>query len=166
MIRWTPCRGEAVACGQLLRPVAPPPLLLIGDRCLSCRQARDRHAVRAARDIVQADGVAEADTARLAAMLAANNNLQVRSGLAAALGPQANQLPDAILVEDRANLPAPAFDAIRSAIGEHSTMERALAWFFAQAPTLAPDDLIAQDEFSYDLLVPYRDRLYLSYDTS
>ena len=45
-------------------------------------------------------------------------------------------------------------------------MERALGWFFGQSPPLAPEDLIAQDEFSYDLLVPYRDGLYLSYDTS
>ena len=45
-------------------------------------------------------------------------------------------------------------------------MERALAWFFGQLPPLAPEDLIAQDEFSYDLLVPYRNGMYLSYDTS
>lgn len=45
-------------------------------------------------------------------------------------------------------------------------MERAMQWFFGQTPRLAPEDLIAQDEFSYDLIVPFRDGLILSYDTN
>jgi hypothetical protein len=69
-------------------------------------------------------------------------------------------------VENRANLPAEQFDPIRRTVETHRTMEIALAWFFAQVPPLTPEDLIPQDEFSYDLLVPYRDGLYLSYDTS
>ena len=69
-------------------------------------------------------------------------------------------------VENPANLPAEVFDPIRGAVQAHSTLERALAWFFSQVPPLAPEDLVAQDEFSYDLLVPYHGGLYLAYDTS
>lgn len=69
-------------------------------------------------------------------------------------------------VENRTNLPDAAFDALRRELETQHTMERALAWFFAQDPPLVPADLVAQDEFSYDLLVPYRDGLYLSYDTN
>jgi hypothetical protein len=69
-------------------------------------------------------------------------------------------------VENRANLSDEAFEPIRGVLQTHRTMERALAWFFAQSPPLAPEDLVAQDEFSYDLLVPFRDTLFLSYDTS
>lgn len=71
-----------------------------------------------------------------------------------------------VLVENHADLPAAAFEPIRSAVETHDTMERALAWYFAQEPPLAPEDLIPQDEFSYDLLVPYRHGLFLSYATS
>jgi hypothetical protein len=73
---------------------------------------------------------------------------------------------ESIPVENRANLPPDAFEPMRRDLQAHGTMERALAWFFAQSPPLAPDDLIAQDEFSYDLLVPYRAGLFLSYATS
>jgi hypothetical protein len=69
-------------------------------------------------------------------------------------------------VQNRANLTTEQFNAIQIVVQAHRTMERALAWFFAQVPGLVPDDLVAQDEFSYDLLVPYRDGLYLTYDTS
>jgi hypothetical protein len=75
-------------------------------------------------------------------------------------------MADKIPVENRANLPAERFDRIRGIVETHTTMERALNWFFAQAPALTPDDLVPQDEFSYDLLVPYSDGLYLHYDTS
>jgi hypothetical protein len=71
-----------------------------------------------------------------------------------------------IPVENRANLPPDVFEPMRQALRTHSTMERALAWFFAQSPPLSPEDLIPQDEFSYDLLVPYPTGLFLSYATS
>jgi hypothetical protein len=75
-------------------------------------------------------------------------------------------MADAFLVENRAGLPAAVFDPLRQVVQAQHTMERALAWFFALVPPLVPEDLVAQDEFSYDLLVPYPGGLYLSYDTS
>ena len=69
-------------------------------------------------------------------------------------------------VENPSGLPAVVFDPIHRAVEGHTTLERTLAWFFAQDPPLRPEDLVPQDEFSYDLLVPYPGGLYLSYDTS
>ena len=75
-------------------------------------------------------------------------------------------MADKVPVENRADLPAAEFDALAGLLEQQGTMERALAWFSDQAPKLAPDDLVIQDEFSFDLLVPYRDGLYLCYDIS
>jgi hypothetical protein len=69
-------------------------------------------------------------------------------------------------VENRARLASEAFDSLRAVLEQHTSLQRALAWFFGQIPPLAPADVIPQDEFSYDLLVPYPGGLCLSYDTS
>jgi hypothetical protein len=75
-------------------------------------------------------------------------------------------MADKVPVENRAELPAIEFDVLACLLEQQTTMERALAWFSGQAPKLAPNDLVIQDEFSFDLLVPYRDGLYLCYDIS
>lgn len=70
-----------------------------------------------------------------------------------------------VLVENRAALPSPVWATLAATLAAQTSMERALAWFGAHVPPLAPCDLVAQDEFSFDLLVPL-EHLYLSYDTS
>ncbi len=74
-------------------------------------------------------------------------------------------MQDAVVVEISTALPADVERELRAELGSQRTMERALRWFFAQSPPLAPADLVPQDEFSYDLIVPYRDGLCLSYAT-
>src|SRR6478735_5877346 len=63
------------------------------------RQPRDRHAVRRARDVVQTGLVAEEHRGRIAAMLAADADLERGPGLAAALAADLDQLADALDVE-------------------------------------------------------------------
>lgn len=75
-------------------------------------------------------------------------------------------MADTVLVENQAHLPLDDFDTLRQVVQIQHSMERALAWFFSVVPPLAPEDIVAQDEFSYDLLVPYPGGLYLSYDTN
>ena len=58
-------------------------VLLRVDRGLSGSQAGDRHAEGRAGHVVQADVVAELDARRIAAVLAADAEVQVRAGLAA-----------------------------------------------------------------------------------
>lgn len=74
-------------------------------------------------------------------------------------------MSDAIPVENRAGLSAEAFEPLRAVLCRQTSMQRALGWFFAQSPRLSPCGMVTQDEFSYDLLVPYRG-LVLSYATS
>jgi hypothetical protein len=69
-------------------------------------------------------------------------------------------------VENQAGLPDEAFDSLRAVLEQHTTLQRALIWFFSQRPPLAPADVIPQDEFSYDLLIRYEGASWLSYDTS
>lgn len=75
-------------------------------------------------------------------------------------------MSEPVIVENRAHLESVAFESLRAVLSQHTTLERALGWFFAQLPPLKPADLMAQDEFSYDLLVPLPDGLWLSYETS
>src|SRR5450755_1506151 len=65
-----------------------PALRLIGDglaeRGLRRGQPRDRHAVGRARNVIQSDLMAEHNGGGIAAMLAANPDLEARAGLAPA----------------------------------------------------------------------------------
>src|ERR1700687_2112844 len=76
---------------------------LTGDGLAECSlrrgQPRDRHAVGRARDVVQSDLVAERDRSRIAAMLAADPDLDVRAGLAAAGDADLHQLADAVAID-------------------------------------------------------------------
>lgn len=75
-------------------------------------------------------------------------------------------MADTIPVANLAGLPATCFDPLTRELAGQTLMRLALIWFAAHLPPLAPEDLVAQDEFSYDLLVPHPGGVYLSYDTS
>jgi len=64
-----------------------------------CRQSGDRHPIRRTGDIVETDLVAEDDAGRLAAMLAADTEFDLRSGLASFVAAHLDQLADAGLVD-------------------------------------------------------------------
>src|SRR5262249_14164507 len=67
-------------------------------RRLGRSEARERDAVRRARDVLEAELVAEADRLRLAAVLSADTHLDVLHA-AAALDGDAHELADAALVD-------------------------------------------------------------------
>ena len=71
-----------------------------------------------------------------------------------------------IPVANFASLAEAEFAALHDILREQTSMAKALKWFSAQKPKLVPAEMVPQDEFSYDLLVPMRPRVYLSYDTS
>ena len=75
-------------------------------------------------------------------------------------------MPIEPLVENQANLPAETFAALARELVAQTSLQRALEWFQVRNLAVTPGDLIAQDEFSYDLLVRLDSRFYLSYDTS
>src|SRR5579883_1232091 len=72
---------------------------LLAERRLRGREARDRNAERRARDVVESDEVAELDRGRIAAVLAADAELEVLAHLAAALARDRDQFADAFAVD-------------------------------------------------------------------
>ena len=81
--------------------------------------------------------------------------------------------------------PVPSDDAsaIAAEVGTHFTLEEVTRWAFSQKPPrLFPDaksatheheggkglgfDLVVQDEYTHDVVVPWSERLFLVYDTT
>src|ERR1700722_12361121 len=75
------------------------PVGLDAERCLSGREAGDRHAKRAARYIIQPDLLAERDRGGVAAMLTTNTELQRVLGLPTLCRRDADHLADALYVD-------------------------------------------------------------------
>ena len=91
-----PCGAGGIRNHQLTLSVL---LARILDRSLRSSEARDRHAERRAGNVGQACVVAELDGARVAAVLAADAELDVRSRGLAKLASHLDQLADANLIE-------------------------------------------------------------------
>src|ERR1700722_17488234 len=72
---------------------------LLAERCLGGGETRDRYAERRARDVVEPDLVAERDRGRIAAVLAADAELEVLAHLAAALARDRDQFADALAID-------------------------------------------------------------------
>jgi hypothetical protein len=58
-------------------------------------------------------------------------------------------------VENRACLPIAAFDRLASVLAGQRSIKQALDWLLSHQPPIAPADIVTQDEFSHDILVPY-----------
>ena len=69
-------------------------------------------------------------------------------------------------VENRAGLPDADFAALARAVAGHRSMKHALDWLLGHAPPLDLTDMVTQDEFSHDFLVPYPGGLWLVYDST
>ena len=74
-------------------------IFIVLNRCLRCGQTSDRDTVRTAGNIVQSDAVTEFDRAWIAAMFAADTQLDVRTGLAAQFCRHRDQLANAMLIQ-------------------------------------------------------------------
>jgi hypothetical protein len=51
-------------------------------------------------------------------------------------------------------------------VGGHTTLHEVLEWGFAQKPVRRVEEIITQDEYTHDVLVPLDAPLYLAYDVS
>ena len=75
-----------------------------------------------------------------------------------------------VIVENRAGLDDQNAVAWRSILESHRSMRSALDWMLSQHPPLIPAEMIAQDEFSFDLPVPVHggagESLWIVYSTS
>src|SRR6185295_6583945 len=72
---------------------------LLAERGLRCGEARDRHAVGRARDVVETDLVAERHRGGIAAMLAADADLETGPGLATAGDTDLHEFTDAVAID-------------------------------------------------------------------
>src|SRR5277367_1547553 len=71
----------------------------LAERGLCCGEPRDRHAIGRARDVIEADLVAERHRSRIAAMLAADADLEIGPRLAAARDADLDQFADAVAID-------------------------------------------------------------------
>lgn len=73
-------------------------------------------------------------------------------------------------VVNHAGLPSEQLASIESEIAGHRTLEQVLKWGLAQpADQVIPHviaDVVIQDEYSHDVIVPWRDGLILVYGTT
>src|SRR4051794_9132835 len=75
------------------------PLLACTERCLRRGEARNGHAKRRARDVIEPDLLAEGDRCRIAAVLSADTELDAFAAGTAALAGDPYQFADAFAVE-------------------------------------------------------------------
>jgi hypothetical protein len=69
-------------------------------------------------------------------------------------------------VHDQAGLGPEAMAAIEAVVSGHETLEDLLRWGRAQAPPVFVEEVLAQDEFTNDVIVPWPNGLTLVYDTT
>jgi hypothetical protein len=75
-----------------------------------------------------------------------------------------------LTVINLASLPSDQFTQLERELGGHRSLSDILSWSQRQQPgTLAPQiitDVVVQDEFTHDVIVPWGESLVLVYDTT
>jgi hypothetical protein len=66
-------------------------------------------------------------------------------------------------IENRAELAEAEFRDLADRVGSHTSIRQGLDWVLARTPPGRPDDSIALDEFSHDVLFELRPDLWLVY---
>ena len=64
---------------------------------------------------------------------------------------------------NRANLPPDVFAAVMRGLPLHHTLLAVTEWGLAQQSVLRVSEVVTQDEFTHDLVLPWRDGLVLVY---
>ena len=73
-------------------------------------------------------------------------------------------------VLNHANLPSEVVADIAAKLSSQENLKDVMAWAFSQPPgtfiSAVVSEVIVQDEFTHDVIVPWRDGLVLVYDTT
>ena len=69
-------------------------------------------------------------------------------------------------VDNRAGLAAPEVAALAALAAGWPTLQEVVRWGFQQEPPLIVCDVVVQDEFTHDVVMPYRRGLHLVFDTT
>ena len=71
-----------------------------------------------------------------------------------------------IKLENRAGLDDEPFMTIVREISGQCSIRHVVDWLGRHRPPLKIEDMVTQDEFSHDIMVPYREGLFLVYDST
>jgi hypothetical protein len=72
----------------------------------------------------------------------------------------------ALELTDFANLPKSERESLSLTVSQHRGLDDIFAWGRQQSPTIVPADVIKQDEFTHDVLVPLPGDRWLVYGTT
>jgi hypothetical protein len=67
--------------------------------------------------------------------------------------------------QDHSGLPAGERTRLAAALGELATLGEVVRWGLLQSPPRLVSDVVKQDEFTLDVILPYGER-YLVFDTT
>ena len=67
---------------------------------------------------------------------------------------------------DYANLPRSERDAWATTVAQHQSLDDIFHWGRKQSPKIVPADMVKQDEYTHDVLVPIADERWLVYGTT
>ena len=71
-----------------------------------------------------------------------------------------------IPLTDHAGLPADEAAELARIVAEHHGLDDVFAWGRRQSPPVHPADVVKQDEFTHDVLVPLASQRWLVYGTT
>jgi len=71
-----------------------------------------------------------------------------------------------VLLINHARLPDVTFRDLQAAVAGHTTLERVLEWGRTHTSPRRVEEIITQDEFTHDVLVPLDQSQYLVYDVT
>jgi hypothetical protein len=69
-------------------------------------------------------------------------------------------------LENRASLDADALAELEAAVASHHTLEDVVRWGLAHCPPRMIADVVVQDEFTHDVVVPCGGERFLVYDAT
>ena len=71
-----------------------------------------------------------------------------------------------ITLTDFAGLPEHEHSALGKTVAKHRDLDDVFAWGRSQSPAVRPADVVKQDEFTHDVLVPLPNGRWLVYGTT
>jgi hypothetical protein len=71
-----------------------------------------------------------------------------------------------VRLDNRAGLSAEALASLETLAAASPILSDVVAWGLAQSPPRSISDIIVQDEYTHDVLMPHVDAAYLVFDTT
>ena len=70
------------------------------------------------------------------------------------------------MIDDRVGLEPAVRAAIEALVARQPTLEAVVRWALGCEPPRLICDVVVQDEYTHDVIVPFDDELFLVYDTT